>query len=75
MEIVLQRGPREQKSVAAVELSDLSRQSAVLVLDAVRLINDDILPRELAQGRSFDDDNLVRCHHDMILPRHKFLFD
>mmetsp|Transcript_8845 Transcript_8845/g.30409 ORF Transcript_8845/g.30409 Transcript_8845/m.30409 type:complete len:769 (-) Transcript_8845:151-2457(-) len=67
VQVVLQRRTGDQQSVVRVEHPDDPAQQRVLVLDPVRLVDDDVPPVELLQVALLLDDHLVRSHADVEL--------
>jgi hypothetical protein len=45
------------------------REHGIDVLDAVRLVDDDVLERELLEGGLLDETNFIRCHADFEVLR------
>jgi hypothetical protein len=65
LQAVLQWRARDEQAPAARERAHDLREDAVRVLDAVRLVNDDVLERELLERALLDQAELVRGHDDL----------
>lgn len=59
LEVVLQRRSGDEEPSSRVENSDDLTEKRVDVLDSVRLVDDDVLPRELFERRLLSEDHLV----------------
>jgi hypothetical protein len=75
LQAVLQRRARDEQAPAARERAHDLREDAVRVLDAVRLVNDDVLERELLERALLDQAELVRGHDDLERLREQPLRD
>jgi len=58
----------DQQAVRRVQLLDHLEEDGLLVLDAVRLVDDDVLPFERGEHRLLLDDHLVRRHAHVERP-------
>ncbi len=67
MQIVLQRGTGEQDAVLNAELAQNFGEARILVLHPVRLVQNQILPRQLFQRIALQDTQFVGGHHDVPL--------
>jgi hypothetical protein len=75
VQIVLQRRAGEQQAIGGVKVAHHRGELGVLVLDAVRLVDDQVLEAELGQRRLLDHGDLVRRQHDVERVRHELLGD
>ena len=67
-------GTGDEQAVVGCEGAHDARQDGVLVLDAVRLVDDDVAPVELLEVVLLLDDHLVAGHHHVELAhRHQVL--
>ena len=65
VQVVLQRRAGDQQALLAVEHAYGFAELRVLVLDAVRVVDDQVLPRELLEGRPLGVGGFVRGHDDV----------
>lgn len=63
----LKGGARQQQARLTFEEAHNLREEALLVFDAVRLVDYEVAPRELAQERLLAYDNFVSCDDDVEL--------
>mmetsp|Transcript_59635 Transcript_59635/g.158717 ORF Transcript_59635/g.158717 Transcript_59635/m.158717 type:complete len:424 (-) Transcript_59635:1733-3004(-) len=75
VQVVLQRGTGEQQARVRLELAHHRGQLGVLVLDAVRLIDDEVAPVELLEVRLLAAHDLERRHHHVELVRLDLLLE
>lgn len=66
----LERGPGDEQAVVGGEHADGLGEQAVFVLDAVRLVDDDVAPAELLERVLLLDDHLVARDAHVELARH-----
>ena len=67
MQVVLERGAGKEQPITAVQLAQALRDLAVLILELVCLIYDDVLPLEGQQLVHAGSDALERSQHDIEL--------
>ncbi len=67
MQIILQRRASEQEAGRSLEFTNNLGEERVLVLDAVSLVNDKILPLNLLEGGLLAACDLERRQHDVEL--------
>ena len=75
MEVVLQRRARDKEPCARVEDADDLAEHRVDVLDAMRLVDDDVLPRELLERTLLAQAELVRRDQDVEVLRENLVLD
>ena len=68
MQIILQRRASDQQAALGVVDANNLRQGAVLVLDAVGLVDGDVAPVELEEVALFNDAQFVRGDDDVEAP-------
>jgi hypothetical protein len=69
MKIVLQRRSGQKQPVSCVQLSQLLRDLAFLVLNLVSFINYKVFPFEFHQMREANSESFEGCDNDIELPR------
>lgn len=74
MEIVLKRGARQQQAIATVKLAEPLRDLAVLILELVGLVDDDVFPLKLEQLVHAGSHTFERGEADIELARLKVVF-
>ena len=59
LQVILQRGSRDQRASTGDEGVDHLRKDGIDVLDVVRFFNDDVLETEFLEGGFFDEIDLI----------------
>lgn len=75
MQVVLERRARDEEPGARVEDANDLTEHRVDVLDAVRLVDDDVLPRELLERALLAEAELVRRDEDVKVLGEDLLLD
>jgi hypothetical protein len=75
LQTILQRGPSDQQPAPRYKRPHDLGQQRIDVLDAVRLVDDDILETELLEGRFLDEADLVGCDADFEVLRDEAVRD
>jgi hypothetical protein len=66
-EVVLKRGTGDEETICGLVQLELTNKSAIEVLDAVSLIDNDELPAKSSQKLAVIHANLITCDHDRKL--------
>jgi len=75
LQVVLQRRPRDQQPPSRHERPHNLREDRIDILDAVRLVDNDILKRELFECRLLDKTHLICRYADLEVLRNEAVGD